>query len=170
MGGNGEGAGSRLEKGLGIHGGGWLGVWVLPAQGWVSSPAASPALCMVRGLHLPGGAIPHHRGRGQLCLAKLRAGSQRRSCPVDLCWKPLAPPLALPLTPGLWICSARVNAVPRGRGAAGCPVWWAAGTRGLKGDWQPCPLSASVAISPAELAVTPARGLIKIRVKGRVCS
>lgn len=92
----------------------------------------------------------------------------------DLCWKPLAPPSALPsalpLTPGLRICSARVNAVARGRGAAWCPLWWAAGTRGSQGDWQPCPLSASVTISPAELAVTPARGFIKIRVKGKVCS
>lgn len=136
------------------------------------SPAQLPAKSFAwqGGLHLPRGAIPHHCGRGWLCLAKPGAGSRRRTCPVDLCWKPLALSLALPLTPGLLICSAKVNTVPWGRGAAGCPVWWAAGTPGSKGDWQPCPPSASVAISPAEPAVAPARGPIRIRVKGRVCS
>lgn len=49
MGGNGEGAGNRLEKGLGTQGGGGWGFGYYLPQGWVSSPAASPALCMVRG-------------------------------------------------------------------------------------------------------------------------
>lgn len=170
MGDNGKGAGSRLEKGLGIHGGGGRGFGYYLPQGWVSSPAASPALCMVREAAPAWGGYSPSSWQGPVVPGQARSWEPTDDLSCGSLLEPLALPLALPLNPGLRICSARVNTVPWGRGAAGYPVWWAAGTPGSKADWQPCLLSASVAISPAELAVTPAHGLIRIRVKQRVCS
>lgn len=162
--------GTGWRRGWGYVGG-WLGGSGAACPG-AGSPAQLPAqpFAWGGGLHLPGGVFPIIVAGASCAWPSWELGADGRMCPVDLCWKLLALPLALPLTPGLRICRARVNTVPWGRGAAGCPGWWAAGTPGSKGDWQPCPPSASEAISPAEPAVAPAHGPIRIRVKGRVCS
>lgn len=145
-----------------MGGGGWGFGYYLP-QGWVSSPAASPALCMVRGAAPAWGGYSPSPWQGPVVPGQAMG------------WEPMedvssgslleAPGSSLGSSPGSSPDSRAVDLQCQGEHCAmgqrgtGCPVWWAAGIPGSKADWQPCPLSASVAISPAKPAVTPAHGL-----------
>lgn len=72
--------GTGWRRGWGYVGG-WLGGSGAACPG-AGSPAQLPAQPFTwgGGLHLPGGGIPHHRGRGQLCLAKPGAWELMGGC------------------------------------------------------------------------------------------